>query len=347
MIRAVPERKPDPRKVLVTGAAGYIGSVLVSHLLAEGYRVAAVDRLMYGGDALVPHLRHPRFALRHCDVREIGAYRDALMATDAVVHLAAVVGFPACAKMPEKEVWEVNYQGTLDLLAEADRSGARRFVFASSYSNYGVADESALVTEESPLHPQSRYAETKVAAESSIRQQASSLRIQPVLLRLGTVFGLSPRMRFDLMVNQFVLEAHTARQIVLFQPDAARSFLHVFDAARAIRMAIAWPGDDVSGEVFNVGSEAANMTKRGLADLVARHVPGTTLRIEDVEFDGDVRSLRLSCEKIRRVLRFQTTVSVDAGVEEIIEALDARYYHSPESGYHYNAKLVSEARGGG
>ncbi|UCC68783.1 MAG: NAD(P)-dependent oxidoreductase [Armatimonadota bacterium] len=336
----MPGRRIESPKVVVTGAAGYIGSVLVSHLLAEGYRVEAVDSLMYGGDALVAHLRHPRFRLHHCDIRDLSACGSVLAGADAVVHLAAIVGFPACAKMPKRDIWEINYQASLNLVNEAERNHVRRFVFASSYSNYGVADESGIVTEESPLNPQSLYAETKVAAEVSLREQAPSLGVQPVLLRFATVFGVSPRMRFDLMVNQFVFEAHTSRRIELFQPDASRSFLHVFDAARAIEMAVAWEGDDVSGETFNVGSDDANMTKRELAALVARNVPGTVVEVEEMALDGDIRSIRLSCEKIRRRLSFHPTVSVERGVVEIIKALAARYYHAPESEYHRNARLV-------
>ena len=325
------------RSVLVTGAAGYVGSVLVGHLLTRGHRVAALDLLMYGGDALVPYLRHPRFRLHWGNIRDAATCEEALRGVDSVVHLAAIVGFPACSHRDADEVWDVNCGAAVRLFEQANRENVNRFIFASSYSNYGIAEAECLVTEAAALHPQSLYAETKVAAEAGILNLAQRLTTAPVLFRFATLFGLSPRMRFDLMLNQFVLEAHRFRRLVLFQPEVYRSFLHVFDAVRAITSAIETAGSCVEGEIFNVGSEDASMTKRQVAELVAQRIPGTVVEVEENGFDGDMRSIRLCCEKIRDRLSFATSISLEDGITEIAHALEVGYFSDPDSGYHRNA----------
>jgi len=192
---------------------------------------------------------------------------------------------------------------------------------ASTYSNYGLSADGRPVDEGSPLNPQSLYAETKIAAEQLLLERALTARCSPVLLRFATLFGVSPRTRFDLIVNQFVLEALTRRRLVIYQKGYARSFLHVADVCRAIAIALEAPRASVHGEVFNVGGDALNHTKVEIVDLVRRHVPGTEVEVKDLTFGGDMRDIRVSFEKIRRVLGFEPTIGVEDGIVEVRDAL--------------------------
>ncbi len=317
--------------VLITGGAGYIGSLLTGALLEHGYSVTVVDKLLFGGESLLGFGHHPRFRFTPGDVTEPGtleATSDGLRVgrldptpVDAVVHLAALVGFPACQAVGPKVAWLYNTDSVRLVYETAEKAGAKRFVMASTYSNYGLSEDGQPVDETSSLNPQSLYAETKIAAERLLLERASDSGCAPVILRFATLFGVSPRTRFDLIVNQFVHEALTRRKLVIYQRGYARSFLHVHDTCRAIRIALEAPVDKVGGEVFNVGSDGMNHTKDEIVSLVQRHVPGTEVEIKDLTFGGDMRDIRVSFAKIRRVLHFEPTILVEDGVREIRDAL--------------------------
>src|SRR5712692_4344366 len=259
-------------RIAITGGAGYIGSMLTGVLLAKGHDVVAVDRLLFGGDPISGYFAHPRFAFHRLDVSEADL-ASALRDVECVYHLAAIVGFPACQEIGEATAYRFNTYATRRVFEAAERAGARRFVFASTYSNYGVATNGQPVNEESPLCPQSLYARTKIAAEQFLRSQTAS-RCVVVIPRFTTLFGVSPRTRFDLIVNQFVLEALTQRKLVIYQGNYTRAFVHVRDVVQALLLMLAAPIDVVRGEIFNVGSEQGNHTKTEVVEMVCAAIPG-------------------------------------------------------------------------
>ena len=198
------------KHVLITGGAGYIGSLLTGELLRAGHKVSVLDKLLFGGDSILPYLANPNFRFVKTDVWEPRALKEAVKKVggppDTVVHLAAIVGFPACQAVGKQVAWRYNVEATQNVFEQAEEVGAKRFVFSSSYSNYGQSDDGSPVTEDSPLNPQSLYAETKIAAEDYLLANKES-NCSPLIFRFATLYGLSPRTRFDLIVNQFVLEA--------------------------------------------------------------------------------------------------------------------------------------------
>jgi nucleoside-diphosphate-sugar epimerase len=311
------ERKSDPesvRQVLVLGGAGYLGSVVVARLLERGFKVRVLDSFLFGEGSLEDVRSHGGCELVRGDVRDIGAVVKATRGCDAVVHLAAIVGDPACDDNKQLAM-EVNRAATR-MLADVTRGcGVRRFVFASSCGVYGASD--FCLDETSAVNPLSVYAQTKVDSEN-ILLAASEVDFAPTILRLGTLFGLSPRMRFDLVVNLFVARAASSGKITVLNGEQWRPFLHVQDAARAVAACLEAETSAVSGEVFNVGSASLNLQIEQLGAAIARVVPGTEIiRVEN----ADRRNYRVSFEKIERVLNFRCERTLESGIEEIYGAI--------------------------
>jgi len=328
------------RHIVVIGGAGYIGSVLVSALLEQGNQVTVVDDLWFGGESLLPFLPLQRFRLVKADVSTSRELDRVMQDADGVVHLAALVGFPACDRAGRETTWRVNVEATKRVYEAAAHAGVRRFIYASSYSNYGHAEGDATVTEESPLFPQSLYAESKIAAERFLLDQTAHNGISTVCLRLATVFGLSPRTRFDLMVNQFVLEAFSKRRLVLYQQDFKRSFVHVRDVARAMALVLDAPDDHVRGQVFNIGSEKLNTTKSYLVELLRKHWTDIQLEMRDVNFGGDMRSLHVSFEKARSILGFEAQLSLEEGINDLCWVLENNVIWEPQSDHYRNHPAI-------
>lgn len=330
------------RSVLVTGGAGYIGSLLVGALLSSGDRVVVVDDLLFGGESLLSYVHHPRFTFVKGDAGEpevLARAFDAAAPVNAVVHLAAIVGFPACQAVGQQVAWRYNVELTQRVLDAAERAGAERMIFSSTYSNYGLASDGKPVTEESPLYPQSLYAETKISAEKYLLD-ASGGSCAPVVYRFATLFGVSPRTRFDLIVNQFVLEAIQKRKLVIYQRGYARSFVHVWDICRALCLALDAPLEAVRGQVFNVGSDGGNYTKDQIVELVREHVDGTSIEYKDLTFGGDMRDIRVSFAKIRSTLGYETTVAVEEGICEVRDAIMDGLVSEPHDPRYRNAQFI-------
>lgn len=314
-------------KVVVTGGAGYVGSVVSAHLLAAGWEVTVLDKLVYGGEALLGLFANPCFRLIAGDVQDPGALRRALDGASAAVHLAAVVGEAAYAVDPES-AWSINFEGTRQTLAVVRESALERFLLVSTCSNYGISAPDLLADETFPLKPLSRYAESKVEAEKLVLENPDF----PCgcVLRLATICGLSPRMRFDLLVSDMARASALRQPLRIFAPDAWRPFLHVQDAAGAIVHCLSAPCESLRGNVFNVVGE--NYQKGGLVQLVRRHYPATP--VEVAETVPDLRDYRVSGERIRRQLDFTPRHTVESAFLETAAAVTAGVFRDPHwAGY--------------
>jgi nucleoside-diphosphate-sugar epimerase len=302
-------------QILVTGGAGYVGSVVTPLLLGLGHRVRVLDSLIHGASSLLGVWSDPGFELAHGDLRDEAFVEQALGGCEAVVHLAAVVGDPACAREPEL-ARAVNYDASLALIAASRRAGVGRFVFASTCSNYGrMPDPDHYVDEDSPLRPISLYAETKVAVEQALNSLGPDSGICATPLRFATVYGVSPRMRFDLTVNEFTLALIADGRLAVYGEQFWRPYVHVRDVARAVAAVLAAPRGLVDSQVFNVGSTDANYRKADLVDLIRPHAPDAT--IEFVHRDEDPRDYRVSFARIRERLGFEASRSVPEGIAEV------------------------------
>jgi nucleoside-diphosphate-sugar epimerase len=317
----------DGSVTLVTGGAGYIGSVLVGDLLNRGRRVRVLDSLAVGdGSSLLPLWGRDGFEFVKGDVRDPAARATALQGVDEVVHLGAIVGDPACARDPEAAT-AVNLEASRAIVDEAIGAGASRFVFASTCSNYGkLEDPAKYATEEWELRPVSLYAETKVAAELDILARSSE-RAATTCLRFATVYGPSPRMRFDLTVNEFARDAVRTGELVVYGEQFWRPYVHVRDAARAVMTVLEADPETVGGEVYNVGDTGENYRKQDLVELLEERVP--TMQVERVEKLEDPRDYRVSFAKIAERLGFGVTRNVPAGIDEVLALLAAGVVDDP------------------
>ncbi|MEO8356245.1 MAG: NAD(P)-dependent oxidoreductase [Chloroflexota bacterium] len=331
------------RHVLITGGAGYIGSLLTSELLRSNYRVTVLDSLLFGGESLVPFLHHPNFNFVKADVTEPRAIKDSLkdgwQKPNAIVHLAAIVGFPACQAVGKQVSWRYNVDATKMVFGQAADLGVERFIFASTYSNYGLSPEGSPVTEESPLHPQSLYAETKIASEEFLLSQKDA-QCAPLIFRFATLYGISPRTRFDLIVNQFVLEAFTKRQLIIYQRGYSRSFVHIRDVVRGVVMGLDAEQSKIRGEIFNLGTDEGNYSKDDIVQLILKRMPETVVEYKNLTFGGDMRDITVSFAKIKNVLGFNTTLDVDDGIRELLFALKSGIIRNPSDEKYRNAQFI-------
>jgi len=323
--------------ILVTGGAGYAGSVVVRQLLGEGYRVVALDALKFGGQSLLGVWQHPQFTFHRCDITDFSMVDDLLRLYDfhAVVHLAAIVGDPACKRDP-KLATRTNWEASLHLVQACLDRHVPRFVFASTCSNYGkMADPNGYVTEDSPLAPVSLYAELKVKVESHIlRALPHASGFCPTALRFATIYGLSPRMRFDLTVNEFTKDLALGRELVVFGEQFWRPYCHVSDFARAVLAVLRAEPDAVAYNVFNVGDTKENYTKKMIVDEIARLIPNA--RVKYVPQAEDPRDYRVDFTKIASLLDFHVSRHVVDGIAEVKQVVEAGVIGDPDDQCYYN-----------
>lgn len=328
----------ETQHVVVTGGAGYIGSLLTAQLLQLGKQVTVIDNLLFGGEALLTFLSHPNFHFAKADVSDARSLRDALPRAwpkpEAVFHLAGIVGFPACQAVGKQAAWWYNVEATKNVYEQAESLRVGRFIFASTYSGYGLAQDGRPVTEESPLNPQSLYAETKIAAEEFLLPQGA------LVLRLATLYGISPRTRFDSLINQFVLEAFIKRELLIYQRGYSRSFIHVLDVVRGLLLGLEAPAEKTRGQIYNLGTDDGNYTKDQIVQLIIKRLPETFVQYKDLTFGGDMRDITVSFEKIRRELGFKATLTVDDGIREVVNALRLGLIREPQHERYRNAQFI-------
>jgi nucleoside-diphosphate-sugar epimerase len=321
------------QRILVIGGAGYLGSVLTGQLLAQGYQVEVFDSLRFGRESLAAFEANARFHLTVGDIRDIAKVTECVQDAHAVMLLAALVGEPACDQDPKGAV-DTNLIAT-KAVAEACRYyRVPRFLFASTDSAYGIQE--GIMLEDAPLNPISLYARLKAQAEVELLALAGD-GFRPVILRMATIYGYSPRMRFDLIINILTLHAYSRGRITIFGGKQWRPLVHVADAARAYVMALEAPLEQVGGQIFNVGSNEQNYQIGELGVLVSQVFP--EVRIETVPQTPDLRDYHVCFDKITRTLGYQVRYSVADGIREIRQAMedgrikdhqDPRYHNVPK-----------------
>jgi len=302
--------------ILVTGGAGYVGTTLVPQLLAQGHHVRVLDSLLFGGDPLLPFFRCRNFEFQKGDIRNPADVKAAVKKMDAVVHLAAIVGYPACRKDPQLAE-EVNVNGSANLSAAL--SSNQLVIFASTGSNYGAVED--ICTEETPLHPLSLYGQTKTMAERHLLASSSA-----IVYRFATAFGVSPRLRLDLLINDFTYKALTQGYLVVYEKQFMRTFIHVHDMARAFVFALD-NADKMIGQVYNVGSETLNCSKEQICEYIKAQAP-CYVHYANVGEDADKRDYVVSYVKINS-LGYYTTVTIEEGIAELAQALRVIMFKTP------------------
>jgi nucleoside-diphosphate-sugar epimerase len=296
-------------RILLTGGAGYLGSTITNRLLNDGYSVTVLDSLEFNQLSLLPFVKNKNFKFVYGDVRNKDFLKKLVTSHDIIIPLAARVGFPACDADPLGAT-QLNYEQIVDVVNFSD--GKSKILFPNTNSGYGVAEGGQVCTEKSPLNPISHYGVTKVNAERFLLQNTDA-----ICFRLATVFGPSPRMRTDLLVNEFVYKAITDKYIVLFEPHFKRNYIHIEDVADVFSFMIT-NYDAHKNEVFNVGLSDANLSKLELVNLIKNYVPDFSISVSDYYEDPDKRDYIVSNEKIEAT-GWKPQYSIDDGIHQLID----------------------------
>lgn len=296
-------------KILITGGAGYIGSILTPLLLNEGHEVTVLDNFMYKQIPLLDHCLNPNFEIIRGDVREVDLLKKAAANKDVLIPLACLTGAPLCKQDPVT-ARAVNFEAISNLLEMKSKN--QMMIFPNTNSGYGVGEENIYCDEKTPLRPISFYGKWKVEIEQKLLDSGEA-----VTFRFATVFGMSPRMRLDLLVNDFTYRAVNDHALVLFEPHFKRNYLHIRDAAGAFLHAIQ-NYEKMKGEPYNVGLSDANLSKENLCQVIQKQVPSFQYCISNIGEDPDKRNYIVSNEKIEKT-GYRTTVSLDEGIKELLK----------------------------
>ncbi len=307
------------RNVLVVGGAGYIGSVLVRRMLTRGYKVTVLDNLIYGnGSSLADLMEHPRFSFTKGDFCDADTYREVLAGITDVVLLAALVGDPICKKYPEVAK-RINFDGTIRLIDYISQFDPLRFIFISTCSNYGLRESDEPASEESALNPRSLYAEFKVGVEKYLLEGEAPAGQCRTILRSATAMGLSSRMRFDLTISEFTREMVLGRKLLVYDENTWRPYCHVSDISGAIMAVMDAPEDRVSNQVFNVGSNDENYTKKMIVEIIQNELGDGTVKYSTGGIDP--RNYRVSFNKITDRLNFGCEFTAESTIRNLIAAI--------------------------
>ena len=294
--------------ILITGGAGYIGSVLIEQLLRKKYNLTIFDSLLFGGEHLIHYVNNNKFKFIKGDVRDASSLKSVVKKYDIIIHLAAIVGYPACSGNP-KLAYDVNFNGTKNILSCKSKNQA--IFFASTGSNYGSLDE--ICTEESPLNPLTTYAKTKTKAEKLVLNSNNFLAY-----RFATAFGSSSRMRIDLMINDFVFKLLTQKYLVVYEKNFMRTFLHVKDIARSFIHGIENFGK-MKNNLYNVGDENLNFSKEEVCRLIHKRISGF-IYFSEIGKDLDKRNYKVSYQKIKKT-GFKSKYNLDYGIDELVKSI--------------------------
>jgi nucleoside-diphosphate-sugar epimerase len=307
-------------KILITGGSGYIGCVLTGYLLDKGYEVTCLDNLMYRQNSLFDYAANPDFGFIYGDVRNKELMEKTVPKFDVIIPLAAVVGMPACDLNP-KNAETVNRDAIIML--NNLRDGKQKLIFPTTNSGYGTKSGDVYCTEETPLEPVSLYGKTKVEAEKHLLESKKP----SIALRLATVFGISPRMRTDLLVNDFVLKAIRDSYIVIYQAHFKRNYIHIQDIARVFEHCIL-NYDSMKKEAYNVGLSEANLSKLELAEKIKKYLPKLEIVVKEIGEDPDKRNYVISNEKIEKT-GFKPKFSIEDGIKELIKGYSILLKNNP------------------
>ena len=296
-------------KVFITGGAGYIGSTLVPILLKQDYKVTVLDSLIFNQPSLLDCCANPNFEFVQGDICDLKLINTLITDFDIIIPLAAIVGAPACKRNPSL-THLVNYDAHMNIVKNV--SADQKVLFPTTNSGYGIGEKDSYCTEKTPLRPISEYGRMKVEIEKAFLDKGNA-----VTFRLATVFGMSPRMRMDLLVNDFVYRAVTDRSLVLFEEHFRRNYIHVRDVAKAFLFGIE-NNNKMKGEPYNVGLSSANLTKRELAEKIKKHVPELYIQSAEIGEDPDKRDYIVSNDKIES-LGWSPDYTLDDGIQELIK----------------------------
>lgn len=327
------------KSILIIGGAGYIGPMVTDSLLAAGHDVTCFDAFLYeNNNCIVPFLSNPNYRFVYGDLRDLGALDVALEGITDVVLLAGLVGDPITKKYPEASQ-AINDLGILRCIDHLNGKGLDRVVFVSTCSNYGLIANDELADENFTLSPLSLYAKSKVAAEQHLLAGKGKVDYIPTILRFATAFGLAPRMRFDLTVNEFTRALAIGQELTVFDAHTWRPYCHVKDFGRLIEIVMKAPDSDIAFEVFNAGGEVNNFTKQGVVDTILTLLPDASVKYQ--EHGSDPRNYRVSFAKVRNKLGFEPQYTVLHGVTELLNAIKQRVFDrvEPMRNFHGNYEI--------
>ncbi len=317
------------KHILVIGGAGYIGSALTRKLLAKGFRVSVLDKLIYNnGCALYDLLEDKNFEFINGDFGNEKSVEAALPGVTDVILLAALVGDPICKEYPELAI-KTNVEYPQKLFTLLNGRNIKRFIFTSTCSNYGLRSDDSPADEESELNPLSLYAKSKVEFEKFISENSDKVDFSSTILRLSTAFGMSSRMRFDLTISEFTRDLALGKELIVYDENTWRPYCNVSDINNAIIKVINDPGENVAGQVFNIGSDENNYTKQMIVDLIRKYVRQP--QIEYKTKGSDPRNYRVSFSKVRELLNFEPRFTAEDSIRHLITAIENNLFSDVES----------------
>ena len=318
-------------KVLITGGAGFIGSIVAREMLARGYSVRVFDNLLHNnGSSLLSYLSATNFEFYHGDIRDKTYCLEATRDIDFVIHLAAIVGDPASQKDPELTSG-TNLNGSYNMIDASQKNKVKKFIFVSTCSNYGKIDTSAMANEESLLNPISLYAKTKVEIEEHLIENENGL--DWTILRLATAYGVSPRMRFDLTINDFTAQMYQNKTLLVYGEQFWRPYVHIQDIAEGIFLVMS-KSDLTRHEIYNIGDTDENYRKIDVVNLIRQYIPSSEIKF--VSKLEDPRDYRVCFDKAREQLGLEPKWTVNDGVEEVIKILKTQIIVDVENSVYYN-----------
>ncbi len=310
--------------ILLIGGAGYVGTIITSHFLKLGFKVRALDNFVYQNqDSIQAYLGDENYEFISGDLGDVRILEKASKGIDNVVILGGLVGDPITKKYPEasNKINDIGVQTCIDFF---DDKKLNRLIFISTCSNYGLIKENELADENFELNPLSLYAKAKVAAELHLMSKKGKVNYTGTVLRFATAFGLSPRMRFDLSVSEFVRDLYFGEELLVFDEHTWRPYCHIRDFARLIELVISAESDKVNFEVFNAGGEVNNFTKKMIVDTIASYIPSAKIKFG--ANGSDPRNYKVSFKKVKETLGFEPKYTVKQGIEELINAFELGVY---------------------